>query len=278
MIPLSTSVYVQSMLLGSSFLVLYSHTLWELGKNCLNNPNFSHGFLVPFMVAFMIWRKRHDLLKLPVRPSQWGLLALGLSLLLHILGNLGAELFTMRFAMIVTIFGLSLYMFGWPITRKTSTPIAYLIFMIPIPAIIWNQMAFPLQLFASKMCAYMVQLAGIPLLREGNVLHLANMRLEVVDACSGLRSLTSLLALSGLLAYVCSLRLFSKWVLFLSAIPIAILTNVLRLFITALLAHLLGATLVEGLAHELGGMLVFIVSLVLLLCTYGILARVERIW
>jgi len=269
------SIYTQILILSFSFLFLFAHTIIKLVRDLSTDPNFSHGFIIPFIVAYMIWHRRKGLTEELISPANCGLLIITTGMILHIAGTLGAELFIMRFSVIMTIAGLSVYFLGYKITWKISFPIFYLIFMIPIPAIIWNKLAFPMQLMATKIAAQVITILNIPVLREGNILYLSNTTLEVVDACSGLRSLTALLALSGAIAYIVSLRLHSKLTLFFSAIPIAIAVNIFRLSITAVLAQNFGPEIAQGFLHELSGILVFILALILLFVFYLILVKLE---
>jgi exosortase len=244
-------------------------------KDWANNDNYAHGFLVPAIAAFMIWHKRETIIDMDARPSFWGLLIMAVAMVLFIVGNIGAELFTMRFSIVVTTFGLTVYLFGVSIGCKLVIPILYLTFMIPLPAMIWNKLAFPLQLFAARLSSELIFFMGIPVLREGNILHLADTTLEVVDACSGLRSLTSLLALSGAFPYIMTLKNYNKLILFFSAIPIAAGVNILRLTFTAILTRLIGPEAAQGFHHELSGILVFVFAFCLLYAVYMVLKQLD---
>lgn len=272
-----TKDYIQIGLISVAYFVLFSHTIIKLVDDWSTDPNFSHGFLIPFITVYMIWAKKKELSGMEVKASNWGLIIIFVGMFFHVVGTIGAELFIQRSALIITILGIALYFTGGEFIKKIAVPIFYLFFMVPIPAIIWNKIAFPLQLFAARLAAGTVDLIGISVLREGNILHLANTSLEVVDACSGLRSLTSLMALSGAFAYLVPFRLPFKWVLFLSAIPIAIATNVFRLTLTAFLADVIGKEMAQGFLHELSGLMVFIIAFIILFLEYMLLARIGKL-
>lgn len=267
---------IQVSLIIVTFSILFYGTIIGLVREWWYNPDFSHGFLIPLAVAWMIWRKRSELVASGIEPGNWGLLILMAGLVMHFLGTVGSEFFTSRTAIVFTLLGLSVYLLGWPLTREMFIPILYLAFMIPIPAIIWNQISFPLQLLASNLAAEFIAFIGIPVLREGNILQLANTKLEVVNACSGLRSLMSMSALSCIVAYLSPLSRAAKWVLFLSAIPIAIAANSFRLVSTAFLGLHFGRSFMEGVVHDISGVMVFLVAVGLLSLTYAALIRFER--
>ena len=268
-------VHLQVLVLGVVFLLLFNQTILKLIRDWSVDPNFSHGFAIPFVAAFMIYRRRKELRGHLLKPNNWGLLVIALGMTLHLLGNISSELFTKRIAMIVTLFGLLIYLLGGTISKRIFVPIVYLISMIPIPALLWNKVAFPLQLIAAKISGQTTGLLGISILREGNILYLPNLTLEVVDACSGLRSLTTLLVLSGAMAYLSSLRLGSKWVLFLGAIPIALFVNIFRLVTTAILASYFCSKMAEGFLHEGSGVLVFFMAIFFLYAVYRLLLKYE---
>lgn len=258
------------------FGFLYHKAIAKLVSDWSTDPNFSHGFLVPLVALYMVWYKKNEISITPQEPSKSGILIIVLGMLIHIAGNVGAELFLMRFSMIITLSGISVYYYGIKIFRKILVPVAYLILMIPIPAIIWNKIAFPLQLFAAKISSQAISLLGIPVFREGNILHLANTSLEVVDACSGLRSLTSLIALTAAFAFLAPLGSFKKWILFFSAIPIAVAVNVIRLTITGAMAAWIGPETAQGFLHDMSGLIIFGAALILVYIVYIIEMKIEN--
>ena len=267
-------LFLQISILAAAFIVLYFPFLQTLVHDWNVNDNFSHGYLIPPIAAFMVWHRKTQLKDVKAQPNLWGLLLTLTGLLQLIVAKIGAEYFLQRTSVILVLFGLTLFLLGTKWTKKLSVPMLYLLFMIPIPAILWNQIAFPLQLFASKSSTFFIQLLGIPIYREGNILHLADTTLQVVDACSGLRSLTSLLALSAAFAYISTLRTLKKWMLFFSAVPIAIAVNILRLTSTAVLAEWIGPEIAQGFLHEISGLFIFIIAFIFLYFVYYSLSRV----
>ncbi len=264
---------IYPILVGSAYVFLYWHVMADLASDWASDPNFSHGFIVPLVFLYMVWHRKYTLEAADRKTSNRGFLILGAGVVIYIVGNLGAELFFMRISMIISLAGIIAVYAGFRVLAILAVPLAYLLLMIPVPAIIWNQIAFPLQLFAAKMAANTIVLTGIPVLREGNILHLANTSLEVIDACSGIRSLTSLIALTWLFAFIADFSLWKKWILFLSAIPIAVLVNVIRLTITAMMAAWIGPETAHGFLHDMSGMIIFVSALILVFFVFFILQK-----
>ena len=260
-----------------AFGFLYHHAILKLISDWSTDANFSHGFLIPFVSLYMVWYRQHEIRRTPKDPSNTGLYIIILGMLIHIAGNVGSELFLMRFSMIITISGVIIYYFGFRMYHVVMVPVLYLIMMIPIPAIIWNKIAFPLQLFAARISSETIGMLGIPVFREGNILHLSNTSLEVVDACSGIRSLTSLLALTGAFSFLAPLTTLKKWILFLSAIPIAVAVNVVRLTITGGLAAWVGPETAHGFLHDMSGLIIFGTALVLVYLVFLIEIKIEKL-
>jgi exosortase len=251
--------------LGGAFLYLYAFVLPPLITDWAEDPNYSHGFLVPIISAYFVWDRRQQLRGVVRQPSAWGILLLLTGVCMLFLGHIGAELFLMRSSMIVVITGLMLYCCGWKILRMLAFPLAFLTLMVPLPAIILNMITFPLQLLAAKFSTMSLQLVGLPVYREGNIVFLPHTTLEIVEACSGIRSLVSLLALAVVFAYVTQRQIGKRWALVVSAIPIALVANAFRIWGTGVLAFLYGTKVAEGFYHTFAGWLVFVVAFVLLL-------------
>lgn len=240
-----------------AFCILFHEVIAKLVQDWATDDNYSHGFLIVPISLYLAWERRDRLLRAPLAPSSLGLIVLVGGIVLLVAGVLGAELFVTRIALLAVLTGGILYIFGWIHLRLLAFPLALLLLMIPIPAIIFNQITFPLQLSASRFAAEVLSLWGIPVLREGNVIMLAHTTLEVAEACSGIRSLMSLVTLGILLGYFTESRSWVRWVLGLVTIPTAILANGLRVAGTGILAHYWGAEVAEGFFHTFSGWLIF---------------------
>lgn len=246
-------------------LLVYWGVIAGLVDAWSTDDNYSHGFFIVPLAAYFAWERRQAFAAAPIRPSNFGLLAVAGSLLLLTAGLLGAELFLSRVSIVGAIAGSLLFLFGWARLRIMMFPLAFLLLMIPLPAIIFNKIAFPLQLLASHVGESTISSLDIPILREGNVLILANATLEVAEACSGIRSLVSLFTLGIVFGYFVDRRPWVRAAIALSAIPVAILANGLRVASAGVAAHNYGTAGVEGLFHEFSGWVVFIIAFLMML-------------
>ena len=266
----SPNIVLLLVVLGG-LIALYHAIFVSMAQDWLQNDNYSHGFFIPLISGYMVWSMREELRRLALRPANWGILVLAAGLGQLYIARVGSEYFLQRSSIILVLLGIVLFLAGTAIARKVMAPLVYLLFMVPLPAIIWNKIAFPMQLFSSAVTEVVVRAIGIPVMREGNVLYLAQTTLEVVDACSGLRSLTTMFALSGAFAWFSALSTGRKWVLFFAAAPIAILANIVRLTGTAGLASMYGGKVAQGFLHDFSGLFVFVVGLFLLVFTSKLL-------
>jgi len=214
----------------------------------------------------MSWFALRKMPPLNMHPSNWGLIVLILGVAIQVAAVVGAEQFLQGISIIVVLWGLSLYLGGAKLAKHLAIPIGYLIFMIPLPSIIWNKFSFILKLHATNVALYLLNIPGqIALMQEGNIIHLPGGSLEVADACSGLRSLISMLALGVLVAFISRYALWKKSALVIFAIPIAMIANILRLIILVVLADRYGIKVAESFLHTISGILVFIVGFLLLM-------------
>jgi exosortase len=270
-IPRKASLpWVQIAWFAVLLIACYAPILRRLAMQWNDDPDMGHGFFVPLVVGMIVWQRREDLAATEIRPNWWGLLVVLFGAVQMILGTLGVELFTARTAFVVTVVGSVWFLGGTRLLKKLVFPLALLLLMIPIPAVVYNQLTFRLQLLASRLADGALEFLSIPVLREGNILELTNMKLSVVEACSGIRSLLTLTFLS--LVYGCFFekRLWVRAVLFLSTIPIAILANGSRVTVTGILSQI-KPELAEGFFHESTGWILFMISLAILIVFHRIL-------
>lgn len=253
---------------------LYADVAPGLVRQWAAEEDYTHGFLILPLALYFVWERRDALKALELRPAALGAGLLSLGLLMLVVGRIGAELFLQRFSLIVVIAGLTWLILGTRFLRELAFPIAFLVFMIPLPAIVMNAIAFPLQLFAAQTASFCMETAGIPVLREGNTIVLANTTLEVAEACSGIRSLVSLVTLGLVYGYFSDPRFWVRAVIVASTVPIAILANGARVAGTGIAAHYFGPKAAEGFFHEFSGWALFVVAFVMMLVVQKLILRI----
>lgn len=284
----------------AALLFAYATVLRKLGHDWWTDENYSHGLLIPFVIGYILWTNRQRLKQEPARPSLfWGGCAILFALFALWAGAAGAELYTQRISLILMLAGIVVYVWGFRQLQITLVPLVLLGLAIPVPVIILNKIAFPLQIFASKCAVWSMRLFSISVLRQGNVIELLprgsleTKKLEVVEACSGIRSLMTLITLSVVFAYLTYPRegepktgsTLSRWVksfgvwrsviLVLAAVPIAILTNALRVSGTGVLAHYYGTGVADGFFHSFSGWVIYISAALLLFAVALLVDRFE---
>jgi exosortase len=275
--PLKKIPWVMIAWFGALLILVFAPVLYGMGKEWLEEEDMGHGLFVPVVAGWILWQDRQRLLEVTARPSLWGLALLLFGGALLIAGTLGAELFVTRIGFLVSLVGLLLYTGGWELLRAAAYPLFLLLFMIRIPAIIYNQITFPLQLFASTVAEHSLWAVGIPALREGNVLELPSQRLQVVEACSGIRSLLSLSFLSLVYAYFFDSKTWMRGALLVATVPIAVTANAFRVTMTGVLSEY-KKELAEGFFHTAEGWVVFLVALAILVAVHQALDRVWRLY
>ncbi len=248
-------------LIGILMATIYSGVLAKLVTDWWQIPDFSHGFLVPIFSAYLVWTKRMVLLETRVSPSWGGVVVVAIGLAVLFLGVYGAEMFLSRVSLVILLAGLVLCFGGQQFLKELRFALLVLLLAIPIPAILFSQITFPLQLLASKLASALLPLFGVPVLREGNVIQLPSMTLEVAEACSGIRSLMSLFTLSVFFGYFAEKSFSRRAVLALASIPIAIAANAVRIFGTGLCVQYWNPDKAQGFFHEFSGWVMFLVSL-----------------
>jgi exosortase A len=270
-------MFLKISIIIACLVLLYFRIVQGLVSDWVRMPDFSHGFLIPIVSLYFVYEKRKQLSALHPSSSWAGFGLLVIGILLYLLGNLATEFFTMRFSLLVILGGIILFLLGKEFFRALLFPLVFLVLMIPIPSVLMDRITFPMQLFASKVAAGSLDLIGIPVLREGNIIQLANTSLEVAEACSGIRSLISLFALSVVFAYFSQGTTWKRIVLVLSTFPIAIIANAARVTGTGILAHHYGDQVAQGFFHGFSGWILFVVAFVCLFVLGALLSRVKKV-
>ncbi|MGE0130337.1 MAG: exosortase A [Blastocatellales bacterium] len=257
---------------------LYFDTLRRLVDDWRVDENYSHGFLIPIISAYAIWGDREQIFSMKHAPRFFlGGSLMVIAVLMLFAGIAGAEMYVARISMVLSLAALVVYFRGIEWLRRLAFPIGLLLFAIPVPNIVFNQIAFPMQLMASDYATRAIKLFGVPALREGNVIELAQMKLQVVEACSGIRSLMTLAALAVVYAYFTEKLWRRRIALVAAVIPIAIIANAARVAGTGVMAHAWGIQAAEGFLHGFSGWLVFVVAVLLLLAFARAMSWIEKL-
>jgi exosortase len=260
-----------SVIIGVLLAAVYYRVLAKLVMDWWQIPDFSHGFLVPIFAAYLVWVKRETLRATKIAPTSSGIAVIVLGLVFLLLGVYGAELFLSRVSLVILLAGLVLSFGGWELLKELRFILLVLLLAIPIPSILFNQITLPLQVLASKLASALLPLFGVPVLREGNVIELPAMKLEVAEACSGIRSLMSLFTLSIFYGYFLEKSFLRRAVLALASIPIAIAANAVRILGTGLCVQYWDPDKAQGFFHEFSGWVMFLVSLVCLFIVHRVM-------
>ena len=270
--PLSTwlAFALSALLLGFVYYdgLSYMVEIWE------RQEEYSHGFLIPFISLFFVWQKKNELAALPFASSWTGVLILLLGLVLFFLGELSTLYIIIQYSFLVSLFGLLLAWFGWKGVRIIWAPLLFLVFMIPLPNFIFQSLSAHLQLISSEIGVWLIRLFGISVYLEGNVIDLGAYKLQVVEACSGLRYLFPLMTLGFMVAYVYQAAFWKRAVVFLSTIPITVLMNSFRIGVIGVMVEYWGQSMAEGFLHDFEGWVVFMASLGVLLVEMLVLSRI----
>jgi exosortase len=260
---------------GVLLLICYAPILYRMAAQWANDENMGHGFFVPILAGYICWQRREILAAIPRQPNGWGLVLVVWAAFQALAATLGAELFTARLSFLIALVGVILYLGGTRWVKALGFPLALLLFMIPIPAIIYAALTLQLQGLASQLGEVMISMMGIPVLRAGNTLQLPSQTLDIAEACSGIRSLLSLGFLSLVYAYFTDKRIWMRWALLIATVPIAIGANGIRVAVTGLLSEI-NTKLAQGAYHEGEGYIVFVVALAALLVTHRILNAIAK--
>jgi len=253
------------LVISGLFLLTYVPTfIWMWDRWFARDSYYSHGILIPFVTGFLIWQDRAELAAIKSKPSPWGLVLIIAGLFVHIISSLFRVYFSSGFSILIVLFGIVLYFFGVKVTRKILFPLAFLAFMMPLPLVIITNISIKMKFLAAQIAETILNSMGLMAVRDGSVIKMRHAYVIVDDICSGLRSLISLTALGSIFAYWMKGPMLKRILLFLSTIPIAIITNVARIIFLASISEIWGAEVASGFLHDLSGFMVFALAFALL--------------
>ena len=238
-------------------LILFGAVLADMARDWWTEPALSQGMLLPPLALYIAWLYRNRIFGIPASPDTRGLVLTAAACLTFLLGKLASEFFLMRFSFVMLLAGIIWTFWGFLRLRTLAFPMLLLAAMVPLPVMLYNSLAAPLQLLASDLATRIAQACGISVFRDGNVIQLAGTSLGVAEACSGLNSLSALIVGSVLLGFLLCSRMLTRFMLFLLAVPLAIVVNIIRVAGTAIIADY-NQEFAEGFYHSFSGWLVFI--------------------
>lgn len=255
------------------WLAVFYPVLVQLVGAWLYHSDESHGMLVPLISIYLIWQKKNNLAEEKAEPAIIGLWVLVASMLLYVISYAGGVAVVSRLMIVTSLIGIVLFVYGRRIFKILAFPLMFAFFMVPVPQSIIGMISLPLQMFATDISAFLIHAVNIPVYQEGNMLYFAQTQLEVAESCSGIRSITALTMLSVLFVYLLEFTLWKKVVILLSAVPIALIANIVRVTGTGILAHFFGAQVARGFLHDFSGMVVFVFGLAVLFIEANILKK-----
>ena len=258
--------------LFGTFILAFFPVWKRLVLSWYSSDQYSHGFFIIPITLYIIWKKKDILVKTPIRPSWWGMALVVFSLLLYLFAHFAEILTLTSFSILLLLAGVIIYLYGFLIFKELLFPLVFLLFMIPIPSQIYSSLTIPLQLFVSKVSVWLGSTIGIPIYREGNVIHLPDRTMQIVQACSGLRSMISLLMLSAIIGYLTLKSNILRFVLFLSGIPAAIFVNIIRVSLMVFAFYFFNYDLTKDSVHTVFGIIIFCIALIIIALSKGVLS------
>ena len=259
-----------------SFFIAYYPVWKSLLTTWSSSDEYSHGFFIIPLCCYIIWQKKSILANIPKKPSLWGLILIVISLVIYLFSSFAGIATLSSLSLLPLFAGIMIYLYGYLIFKELLFPFFLLLFMIPVPAQIYSTLTVPLQLFVSKISVGMASLIGVPIYREGNVIHLPQRTLEVVQACSGLRSMTALLTLSIVFGYFTLKSSLLRIILFFAGVPAAIIVNICRVSLMVLVFYHFDFDLTKGTIHTIFGLAIFILALIIIFMIKGVLERWDK--